>query len=142
MRDIRKDLRERINSIRSQQEHLQFRIKELDRKAIMLENLLEQEELDWRARQPALLDLTGTLTVRTRSELSRFILSTLSDGKPHSTGELVDLAQSKGIPIRGKSPRRAIHFALVGMKQNDLVEMVKSRVWKLAGNKSGKVETK
>jgi len=141
MRDIRKDLRERIEDIRSHQEVLQLRIKRLEEQAAMLENLLKQEEADWQVRQPALFDLGKGSSARVRSELSRFLLAALNDGKPHGIVELVDLAQSKGIPIKGKSPRKAIHFALVGMKQNKIVEMLESGVWKIAGNGSGKVET-
>ena len=141
MKDIRKDLRERINDMRSRQERLQIQIKELNTRANMLEVLLDQEEREWRQKQPTLLDLgTDVSPVRTHSELSRFLLNSLRDGNPHNTDELVALAENKGIPIKGKSPRRAIHFALVGMKQNNLVEMVRSRVWKIAGNGSGKAE--
>jgi len=140
MKDIRKDLRERIKDTRTQQEHLQFRIKELDKKATMLESLLKQEESEWKARQPSLLELGERVPVKTHTELSRFLLTSLSDGNPHGTDELVALAQTKGIRIKGKFPRRAVHFALVGMKQNNLVEMVRSRVWKIAGKGGGKVE--
>lgn len=132
MRDIRKDLRERIDGIRSQQEHLAFRIKELDKQANMLEILLDQEEKDWEARQPTLFGAGELIRkVRTHSQLGKFLLESLRDGNTHTTEELVGLVQKQGIPVKGKSPRRAVHFALVGMKQNKLVEMPQSRVWKL-----------
>ena len=138
MKDIRKDLIERIESIRSQQDHLKFRIEQLNKKADILEALLEQEEVDWKAKQPSLLELGESPPIKIKSELARFLLTSLSDGNPHNTDELATLAQSKGIPIKGKYPRRAIHFALVGMKQNNMVEMVRSRVWKIAENGSDK----
>jgi hypothetical protein len=141
MRDIRKDIKERINAIRSEQEFLLFRVKELDKKVVGLETLLEEEEKSWRDKQPSLPTFGEPRPIKARSELGSFLLSVLGDGKSHNTEELVGLVQSKGIPIKGKSPRRAVHFSLVGMKQNKLVEMVSSRVWKIAGNGSGEVRT-
>ena len=141
MRDIRKDLRERIKGIRSEQEFLQFRINELDKRAVMLEGLLKEEETNWKDKQPSLSGFAELRPVKAHSELGSFLLSVLGDGKSHNTEELVGLVQSKGISIKGKSPRRAVHFSLVGMKQNKLVEMPSSCVWKIAENGSGEVRT-
>ena len=135
MRDIRKDLRERIQAIESQRAHLQFRLSELEKKRSTLENFLAQEELEWKARQPTLLGFGDTSReVRLKSEMSKFLLDVLKDGNPHNTSELKELVLNKGIPFKGKSPLRAIHFTLVGMKNNNLVEMVESRIWKIHKN--------
>ena len=139
MRDIRKDIRERIEAIQSYQEHLRFRLTELDKRAAALEDFLKQEEIEWKAKQqPTLFSLGETSReVKLRSELSRFLLDVLKDGNPHSTVELADLAVNRGVPIKGKSPLRAIHFSLVGMKNNNLVERVEPRVWRMHKDESG-----
>lgn len=131
MRDIRKDLKERIDNLDSQKEHFRLRLKKLEEKEGALQTLLEQEEADWQARQPTLLDFGGaSAPVKTRSELGKFILTALADGNPHRIDDLIIAVQRQNIPIKGKYPRRAVHFSLVGMKQNNLVEMVESGVWK------------
>jgi len=138
MRDIRKDLEERMNQARARRIQLLTSIQKLDESIASLQNLLEQEETEWQVRQPSLIDLGRDVSpVRTHSELSRFLLTTLSDGKLHRTDELAALAQSRNIPIKSKSYKRAVHFSLVGMKNNRLVDWVQSRVWRIHKNGSG-----
>jgi hypothetical protein len=138
MRDIRKDLKERLEAIEKHKALLLIQLKKLDGVIAGIEQLLEQEEAEWKSRQPSLLDLGKNVSpVRTYSELSRFLLSTLGDGALHRTEELAALAQSRNIPIKGKSYKRAVHFSLVGMKNNRLVDWVESRVWRIHKNGSG-----
>ena len=138
MRDIRKDLEERIEAIGSRKVHFLFQIKRLDEKLTALKQLLEQEEAEWKAKQPSLLDLGKDIApIKTHTELSRFLLNTLSDGKLHRTNEIAALAQSRNIPIKGKSYKRAVHFSLLGMKNNKLVDWIESGVWKIHKNGSG-----
>jgi uncharacterized coiled-coil protein SlyX len=138
MRDIRKDLEERIEALESRISHLRTQIERLDGKMAALKELLKQEESEWQAMQPTLLDLgKDVLPVKTHTELSRFLLSTLNDGELHRTNELAASAQSRGIPIKAKSYKRAVHFSLVGMKNNKLVDWVESGVWKIHKNGGG-----
>jgi hypothetical protein len=138
MRDIRKDLEERIEKAETRRLLLLNDVKKMEGKIASLRNLLEQEETEWQARQPSLIDLGRDVSpVRTHSELSRFLLTTLSDGELHRTDELAALAQSRNIPIKSKSYKRAVHFSLVGMKNNRLVDWVQSRVWRIHKNGSG-----
>jgi chromosome segregation ATPase len=138
MRDIRKDLEERIEAIESRKVHFLFQIKRLDEKLTGLRQLLEQEEAEWKAKQPSLLDLGKDIApIKTHTELSRFLINTLSDGKLHRTNEIAALAQSRNIPIKGKSYRRAVHFSLLGMKNNKLVDWIESGVWRIHKNRSG-----
>jgi hypothetical protein len=141
MRDIRKDLAERILETEARKGILKKEIVRMDEKIASLKGLLDAEEAEFKARQPSLLDLGKDVSpVRTHSELSRFLLSTLSDGEIHRTDELAALAQSRNIPIKGKSYKRAVHFSLVGMKNNRLVDWVQSRVWRIHKNESGKAD--
>jgi len=138
MRDIRKDLEERIEKAETRRLLLLNDVKKMEEKIASLRNLLEQEETEWQARQPSLIDLGRDVSpVRTHSELSRFLLTTLSDGKLHRTDELAALAQSRNIPIKSKSYKRVVHFSLVGMKNNRLVDWVESGVWRIHKNGSG-----
>jgi uncharacterized coiled-coil protein SlyX len=138
MRDIRKDLEERIETLEKRKALSLIQIKKLEERVANLRQLLELEQAEWEAKQPSFLSLgKDVLPVRTHSELSRFLLNTLSDGNLHRTEELAVLAQSRNIPIKGKSYKRAVHFSLVGMKNNRLVDWVQSRVWKIHKNGSG-----
>ena len=137
MRDIRKDLEERIDALDRRKAHFLIQAKQIDEKVAILEQLLEQEKAEWEAKQPSLLDLGKDIApVKTHTELSRFLLNTLSDGKLHRTTEIAALAQSRNIPIKGKSYKRAVHFSLLGMKNNKLVDWVESGVWKIHKNGS------
>jgi len=138
MRDIRKDLAERMERAKTRKALLLNEIERTDNTIASLQSLLDQEEAEWQSRQPSLIDLGRDVSpVRTHSELSRFLLTTLSDGKLHRTDELAALAQSRNIPIKSKSYKRAVHFSLVGMKNNRLVDWVESRVWRIHKNGSG-----
>ncbi len=139
MRDIRKDIRERLEAIESQREHLQMRLKRLVEKEAMLKTLLQEEETEWIAKQPTLLQMGENPPQKVRTELGKFIMTTLSDGNPHSLNDLVTLSQNLGIHIKGKSPRRAINFSLVGMRRNNLVERIERGVWKIHKNGGGEV---
>lgn len=134
MRDIRKDLQERLLEIGSEKEQLQRRLSNLVENETVLQSLLEQEEIRWKSQQPPLVGLEGLETAtkaKGRSPLGRFILETLSDGREWTLDELVALARTKGMIANGKSPKRAIHFSLAGMKQHNFVQMVRSGVWRI-----------
>lgn len=133
MRDIRRDLRERLAEIVSERESLAGRLKHLDDLEATLKTLFQQEELRWKAQQPPLTGLEGVIEPKAagQSPLGRFLLETLSNGKEWHLVDLVTLANNRGLIAEGKSPRRVIHFSLVGLKQNGIVEMVTSGVWRL-----------
>jgi len=132
MRDIRKDLEERLASITFERESLQSRLAHLAQAETMLRTLLEEEQLRWKSQQPPLAGLEiAQPKSRAQTPLGRFILETMSDGREWRVPELATLAKNKGLIANGKSPRRVLHFSLVGMKHNGLVEMVASGVWKI-----------
>jgi hypothetical protein len=78
--------------------------------------------------------------IKTHTELSRFLVNSLSDGELHRTNELATLAQNRNIPIKSKSYKRAVHFSLLGMTNNKLVDWVESGVWRIHKNGSGEVD--
>jgi hypothetical protein len=133
MRDIRKDLEERLIGITSERESLQNRLAHLAKAETMLRTLLEEEELRWRSQQRPLPGLEiAQPRSGARTLLGRFILDTMSDGGEWRVPELATLAKNKGLIANGKSPKRVLHFSLVGMRNNGLVEMVTSGVWKIS----------
>lgn len=57
-----------------------------------------------------------------QGNLNDFILYILSDGKPHTKENLIQLAEKAGINIKGKSYKAAVHRTLFGMKAKKLIE--------------------
>lgn len=137
MRDITKDLEERIEDVEKERAQLQRQISVLDQKAETLTTMLESERARWpeQASLPGLVSGNGAGWLA--SPFSRFLQHALSDGRPRKLHELKLLATNQGIDFKGKSSGRTLHFALVGMQQNGLVERLKkTREWKLGVGKS------
>lgn len=134
MRDITKDLEERIEEAKKERARLQRQISELDKKAETLTATLESERTLW-PEQPALPGMVGSNGAsQSSSTFSRFIQQALSDGRPRSLDELKLLAQSQGIDFGGKAPGRVLHYALVAMQQNKIVERTPSGEWQIWKN--------
>jgi len=133
MRDIRKDLKERLEAIADEKRAAQNRLANLDKAETMLQVLLEEEQLRWKSQQPRLVGLETVARPKTngRTPLGRFIREIMSDGREWQTAELAKLAKNRGLIAEGKSPLRVLHFSLVGMKQNGLVEKVGLTSWRL-----------
>jgi hypothetical protein len=131
MKDIRKDLQERLDSVRAQREHFLNRIAKLNEQEKSLEILLQEEEAEWKGRQLALKGiLADGLQQRPRTKLTEFIHTALSDGNSHTLDDLVRMAQRQDFVFNGKSPRRTINFGLLAMKNNNQVEMLGRGVWR------------
>ena len=126
MKDIRKDLKERLEAVKAQREHFQNRIAQLAEQEKRLGLLLREEEAEWRGKQLVFQDVVA----RPRTKLTEFIHTALSDGVPHNLDDLVMKAQKQDIIFNGKSPRRTINFALLALRNNDQVEMLGRGVWR------------
>ena len=134
MRDIRADLRERLENIGVQRSHFQERISQLIKVEEMLTTLLEEEEARWKSQQQfPLSGLEAEARPKTNGHtaLVRFIMEMLGDGKEWEKQALADQAKSRGLIGPGKAPVRVVHWALVGMSQNGIVEKVGSK-WRLS----------
>lgn len=127
MRDIRKDLRDRLEAINSQRERLEKRLTQLDEKRAMLKTLLQEEEAEWSVKQPTLLELGGNLPQKMRGQIEAFLLTTLSDDNPHNINDLIVLAKNRGVPIKDK---RSINAPLQGMRRKNLVRTDGKGVWR------------
>ncbi len=131
MRDIRSDLMDRLKALSAERTRLQVDLDELKHREILLRALLEDEEDYWSKSQPSLFEVAAEGNGEPeRTEVSRFLLEALSDAGEHSLSDLKELAENAGVDFGEKSPGRVLHFALLGMAQNELVEMVSKGVWR------------
>lgn len=132
MIDLREELRQRLSAIDLEKATIRERLTWLDHLTEQVKGLLEFETMRVRSLvgdQPGLFpgDNDGE-----RSMLSMFIRDALNDGLPHTLDDLKRVAQDRGMQFGDKNPGRVLHFALLGMAQNGVVEMVDKGIWKLA----------
>ncbi len=128
MRDIRQDLRERRDSVRTKRAAM---LAAADRLAVQeqtLDRLIEEEDAMWEQVNPPLFEKTEAQG----SVLSQVLLETLkSKGGMAWLGELKESAVERGVPFGDKQPGRVIHFAMLGMAQHNLVSRENDGRWKL-----------
>jgi hypothetical protein len=136
MNDIRPDLRERIEDIDKLRTKLQRRLVELQEQEERLSALLKLEEERWEAEQAILSGFVsepddGQGHGKYDSPLAQFVLATLREQGECSLSDLKFLARKNGISFGRKNPGRALHFLLVGMAQNGIVQRTSLRNWRL-----------
>jgi len=131
MKDIRNDLKERIGELQALRAQLQRQLDTLAEREAMLHSMLEYERMRW-PEQAILPGLDKTNGHRLWTPLSRFIVETLGTYGPQSLDELRRRALDHGHDFKGKSPGRALNFALVGMARNRIVKKLDTGKWKLA----------
>jgi hypothetical protein len=131
MRDIRPDLRERLQSVRDKRESLQRALDNLSVQEQMYTKLLAGEDAMFEVPPSTLFD--GDEAKPQGSPLSQVLLEALkSKPGPATLQELKDSAARQGISFGAKQPGRVIHFAMLGMAQHNLVTREGDGRWKLA----------
>lgn len=133
MRDIRNDLRERIEEVEQERAVAKRQLDALALRGARLSEMLKDEEIKWSQRQaPLPLDGTnGHAPRRMTTRLGQTIYDVLSDGRDWPLSNVTQVVVEQGVPIKGKHPGRAVHFALVALKQNGIVDMPSSGMWRL-----------
>jgi len=131
MRDIREDLRQRLVSITLQRGQLQARLRWLDDAEAHVKGLLDYEKMQAQMDQQPLFSEEELPTDTERSEVALFLRDVLADGRPRSLDELKKHAATRNIEFGEKNPGRVLHFALLGMAQSGIVEMVDKGVWQM-----------
>lgn len=142
MRDIRPDLRERVEELDSEIRMLTTRLDALRQTRAGYLELLDAEELRWlNTVTPSLSSRNngraGAVLVRTepkrgeRSVLSRLIFEALADGKPHSEQEVILRAFQEQYDFAGRSAQPVVHFAMNGLGANRQLVRVDKGVWRL-----------
>lgn len=133
MKTIRTDLESRLSEVNQEREGLTNRLKQLEALEAALNLLIEDEKLRFQMQQLPLLsvrEVNGRKVIG-NTLLSRFLVKALSDIKPRALEELVALAKADGINFQKKSPKRVLHFALIGLQRNGYARMVGKSVWQL-----------
>ncbi len=129
MRDIREDLRHRLTKIAVQRGELRSRLAWLDEVEAHIKALVEYERAQVEFDQPALF--TDDSLEAEQSAIGKFVREALSDLRPRTLDELKATAQERGMAFGDKNPGRVLHFALVGMKQNGIVDRDTEGRWRL-----------
>ncbi len=121
MRDIRADLKDRLAELVKERAEVESRRENIAARESQLKALIREEDERWAGVQERLFP-EGT---RDKGEaehpvLSAFLIDQLRSG-PRSKDDLVKAATEANFPFGAKSPRRSIHFALVGLENKKLV---------------------
>ena len=143
MRDIRDDLRERVQEYEVEIALVEQRLNDLQNLRSHYVDMLEVEEQRWRTVNTA---PNGTVQAhapteagRERTPLSKFILEILDDGQSHSEKEITETAIARQFPFGTKTPWKVIHFGMTGWGETansrDLALAYGENQWKL--NRSG-----
>lgn len=139
MRDITKDLIERLDSIESERLKLNRRIAELEKDEVVVKSMLEREQGRSGRMQP---DLFESRTMpdeeangKYATPLARAVIGALLRVDSAPLAELKKYVERQGIEFGDKSPGRAIHILLMGMRQNGLAERTAEGEWRLIESK-------
>jgi hypothetical protein len=130
MKDIRPDLRERLERLHQERAIVEMQLEELTAREASLQLLLQEE--DERMSVPAeQMHLAEQRNSRSSSPLAQFLLKAFSRQPECTLRELKDAALKQGIRFGDKNAGRAIHFALVGMARHGLVQRQRDGKWRV-----------
>lgn len=135
MRDLRDELRQRLQGIALEKATYRERLVYLDKIEEQVKGFLEYETMRVRAEgrdQTVLFPEIDPIPEGERSALSQFLRDALMDGNPRSLDDLKRSAQDRNFDFGEKNPGRVLHFALLGMAQSGVVTMVEKGVWRIA----------
>ena len=124
--NLRDELAQRLQKIRDERTQLMDRLNRLEQLEQAIDLLIKEEDLPSKTSQlfPLPVKASTGHKVIGQTELSRFIVKALADGKPRPLSELVQLAKGENLDFYGKSPKRVLHFALVGLQYNNYAKML------------------
>ena len=135
MRDIRPDIKERLDAVEKMRERLLLRLVELDAQETTLREFLTAENARWHSREPTLFGpprhIEGKVPKEAASPVTHFLTQTMGDGAAWSLERLKDHASNQGVLFGDESPGRSLHGGLLGLKKRGIVEMLDKGVWRL-----------
>jgi hypothetical protein len=136
MRDIRADLRERLEVFQRERAQLETHIAVLDQKITITKAALQQENDRINSEQETIpfaenKPLGGAGSGPYSTPLAHSVFAAFKRENPASLEFLKAQAMKDQIPFGGKNPGRTIHFLLVGMQQNGIVERTPDGEWHL-----------
>ena len=134
MRDIRRDLRERLEALQEQIHSGHDILADLTRQAEGLAAALTAEERRWdgKAELKSGVWLHETFHIemnKPTQSLRGFTLSLLSDGEPRSLHYLRDRAFNRGYLKGSNSPGRSMQGVLIGLLRSHLVAKIDDGDW-------------
>jgi hypothetical protein len=135
MKDIRLDLRERLDSIAKDSAALRSKLSQNDAEEGMLKALLQRED-DRFGRLEASLPapskrIDGDQSTVGSTPLARLIVNTIRQApKPVTLDDLKLAAEKVGYDFGTKKPGRVLHWALVAMNENNVI-VKNGEGWKL-----------
>ncbi len=134
MRDIRKDLSERLDELKTEREQLQRRLQVISEQENSVRQLLAEEGKRW-GDSKSLSPIAQALLSR-GTQLQKFLLTILSDGVDWPLESIAEQARLRGITPKNGSVGRIMHGSLIGLKKMGLVDMPETGVWRMAKKKS------
>jgi hypothetical protein len=130
LRNISKELQERLTDIESRRESIQKELDSLLAQENSLRVLLQAETQRWQPRMfPELAPVRSNVKAKGHTVLSKFILGSLGLGDK-SLKVLGEEAKQANLLSGKKYPSRSLHFALVALKNAGLVDKTDG-VWRL-----------
>jgi hypothetical protein len=136
MRDIRKDLEERLKSIASDRASLQAKVDQLLQAEQGVKALLRQEDERFAKLSPPLFPMDKEAGSGNAGGVRQVIVTALRQKKrPLDKDELKLLVKEMDFSFGEKSPGRVIHFALIGLKESGVVDHLKDGRWELKRDK-------
>ncbi len=135
MRDIRTDIVERLEAVRKERAQAEVHVAALQQREAVLQAMLQQEDERLAETSIGASNVTAARSNGRRyaSPLALFVLSALRSHGPCELRQLKQAAVKEGFPFGKKNPGRVLHFLLVGMAQNNLVERHRDGTWHLTG---------
>ena len=133
MRNIKADLEERLREVVSERQHMQVRLALLDEREKSITDLIDAEEARWvdSAQFPLFPSNGNGKHHKLTSPVSRFVMAALGDGSARSLHDLKGLAREKGVNFGNKAPGRVLHFALLGMEQNQMIVRIEGGMFRI-----------
>jgi hypothetical protein len=134
LRDIRDDLSDRLRKIAKQRQLLLTQLKALEIQEAAAKALLNAEEAQFRGQElPFGGDEPLQPVTSPTSVFRKFALECLSDGQDWSLSHMTKEAIERGLSsaAEGRSLGRSLHAALLGLRQQGMVERDVAGHWKI-----------
>ncbi len=135
MRDIRRDLMDRLEEISNRRKQLVEELEILNEREAINRAFLADEERTWRASEPSSPSRPEESRPRIKliagTPVRNFILEMLGDGSPWNIGRLKAAAEGRALFKSGQKPGWALQGALMGLKKDGAIEAVEQGIWKL-----------
>jgi|TARA_B100001964_G_scaffold237756_1_gene301883 hypothetical protein len=131
MRDIRHDLRERLEDVSSKRSDLELELKSLKDRELHLNALLTQEGLFLDGPDSPDSRLQNEQPLQDEQTLTDAIRTILGGGSPLSLEELKTRLENSPLLAETSSPGRSIHFSLVGMSRLGRAHRAEDGKWSI-----------